>query len=935
MDNQSQVQPDPSPIGDRQYKNTFQRMLVILAAAAGSTIIFYMLLFWQTHIWQLWIEVGSLAIAIGMAILSKYLLDKDHPQAAGIWVLTGVGIAFAGNELAWSGATWYIAVGGVLMIWLLGRIILPQKIRIWMGISLLYGVAIAILAWRQPLSRFDISSSLILNLFIPGLTFSLVLISIWQLIQAVQESSIRYRLLAGFIFITVLPVFITGLTSNIISSRNIEERLVNQLESVATLKEAEINAWIDSLDLNLTNLLSRQSVKNSLDIVMQKPVSASEFGSSHDELQQQFNEALGRTQLFDEIFVMDLDGKVISSTDPSQEGKVFSGQPLFTQALKGSYIAPPLYAPSLQNYRIVASQPVYSPDGNLMGVIAARARLEKLDAIMLERAGLGETGETYLVGSNNVLVTVLRNGQRYLNMRTQGVLNVLETHRSGSGSYSNVTGENVIGVYHWLPKLQVALMAEQSQDEALQSLSTTLRINIALTAIALFLAILLAMLITRGISKPIAELASTASEIADGKLGLTANVKGRDEVSALAKAFNSMALQLRDLISGLEQRVDERTHELERRSNQIQAAAEVARDITTTTNLDEVMDQAVNLIRDRFNFYHAGIFLVDERGEYAVLQAATGLAGHQMLAQGHRLKVGAVGIVGSATGSGKPHIALDVGVDATHFRNPLLPETRSEMALPLQVSGQVIGALDVQSQEAAAFDEDDVTILQTMADQLAIAIENARLIQQMNQTLNELEQAYGRYTQNAWRNFTQDSQRMKGYRYQQLHILPVDSPRPEAEEALKRGKLVLKNYPGNEHQAAQTVSENETKSAGEISALAVPIRLRGQSIGVLNLRFQGENVPNETISMIEEAASRLALILENARLLEEAQQKASREQLIGQVGVRVRETLDINTVLKTAMREIGSALELSEIEVRMGNIPGLESSDESHLGNQR
>lgn len=925
MDKQSSVRSNTTPLGERQQKETFRRMLVFLVSAAGLTIIFYVLLFWQTHIWQLWIEAGALTLAIGLAFLSKYYLERGQPENAGIWVLVGIAIAFAGNELAWIGATWYIAAGGILMIWLVGRIALPGEIKIWAGLSTIYIVAVAVLALLQPLSRYDISSSLILSLFIPGLTITLVLVVLWQLVQTVQENSIRYRLLIGFIFITILPVFITGVISNVISSRNIEERLVNQLESVATLKEAEINAWIDSLNLNLANLLSRQDLRRSItNVIQQDSISEAEFNFSHNDLQNQFTDALDRTQLFDEIFVMNLDGKVIVSTDPRQEGKVFFGQSLFNEGLKGSFIAPPLYAPSLKNYRIVASQPLYNADGNLIGVIAARAKLERLDTIMLERAGLGQTGETYLVGSNNVQVTVLRSGQRYLNMRTRGVLDVLDSHSHGSGTYVNVLGENVIGVYHWLPKLQVALMAEQGQNEALQSLSTTLRVNIAVTAIALLLAIVLSMLITRGIANPIAELASTASEIAAGKLGLTASVKGKDEISELAKAFNSMALQLRDFIGSLEQRVDERTRELERRSNQIQAAAEVARDVTTTTNLDEVMDQAVNLIRDRFNFYHAGIFLVDERGEYAVLHAATGLAGRQMLAQGHRLKVGAVGIVGSATGSGKPHITLDVVADPTHFKNPLLPETRSEMALPLQVGGRIIGALDVQSQEAAAFDEDDVTILQTMADQLAIAIENARLIQRMNHALDELEQAYGHYTQNAWQNFIQDSRRVKGYRYQHLSVQPADTPRPEAAEALSKGELVRKSYPDKELNQTSSITDNGGKSTGEISGLAVPIRLRGQVIGVLNLRFQGETLPKETISMIEEAASRLALVLENSRLLEEAQQKASREQFIGQVAARVRETLDINTVLKTAMREIGSAMDVSEIEVRMGKIPGME-----------
>ena len=174
---------------------------------------------------------------------------------------------------------------------------------------------------------------------------------------------------------------------------------------------------------------------------------------------------------------------------------------------------------------------------------------------------------------------------------------------------------------------------------------------------------------------------------------------------------------------------------------QLQMAAEVARDATTAHDLDDLLNRAVNLVRDRFGFYHAGIFLVDERGEYAVLRAATGEAGRAMLEHGHKLRVGEVGIVGYVTGTGQPRIALDVGADAVHFKNPFLPETRSELALPFKVEERVIGALDVQSRRAAAFDEDDVRMLQVMADQLAVAIEKAHLLHETQQKAQELTQA--------------------------------------------------------------------------------------------------------------------------------------------------------------------------------------------------
>ncbi|MBA3534605.1 MAG: MASE1 domain-containing protein, partial [Ardenticatenales bacterium] len=184
---------------------------------------------------------------------------------------------------------------------------------------------------------------------------------------------------------------------------------------------------------------------------------------------------------------------------------------------------------------------------------------------------------------------------------------------------------------------------------------------------------------------------------------------------------------LDDYTRDLEKRVKERTAHLERRSVQLQVAAEVARDATTSTHtMDDLLNGAVELIRSRFGFYHAGIFLVDKAGDYAVLRAAASEAAPAMLAQGHKLKIGETGIVGNVTDTGLPRIALDVGADAVHFKNPHLPNTRSEMAIPLKIGGQIIGALDVQSEQEAAFDQDDIATLSTLADQVAIAIQNVR-----------------------------------------------------------------------------------------------------------------------------------------------------------------------------------------------------------------
>jgi GAF domain-containing protein len=375
-----------------------------------------------------------------------------------------------------------------------------------------------------------------------------------------------------------------------------------------------------------------------------------------------------------------------------------------------------------------------------------------------------------------------------------------------------------------------------------------------------------------------------------------------------ARASQDAVRELQAQRESLEALVKRRTRDLEHRSVQLQAAAEVARDATAARELDELLNRAVNLIRDRFGFYHAGIFLVDEPGEYAVLRAATGEAGQQMLEQGHRLRVGQEGIVGYVTGRGEPRIVLDVGADAVHFENPLLPETRSEMGLPLRLGERVIGALDVQSQEEAAFDADDAAVLQTMADQLAVAIENVRLLHEMQQTVRELEAAYGRHTQESWRAVAQTSRRPHGYRYRRLGVEPVVEPPEEARQAWLEG-----------HPVTSTI-QPEAGGDGQsgTSAVAVPIKFRDQVIGVFSLRSPTERMSPEAMSLIEEVADRLALALENARLLEETQRRAERDRLIANITSQVRSSMDPEIILQTAVRELGLALGADRTFVRLG-----------------
>jgi GAF domain-containing protein len=356
-----------------------------------------------------------------------------------------------------------------------------------------------------------------------------------------------------------------------------------------------------------------------------------------------------------------------------------------------------------------------------------------------------------------------------------------------------------------------------------------------------------------------------------------------------------------------------RTRKLEQRTIRLRAAAEITRDTTAARGMDDLLDRAVNMIRRRFGFYHVGIFMVDEVGEYAVLRTATGEAGRQLLEQGHKLRVGKSGIVGYVASTGEPRIALDVGADAVHFRNPLLPETRSEMALPLRIGRRVNGILDVQSREEAAFDDEDISILQTIADQLAVAIENARLLQEMQQTMHELEIASKRYTRETWRT---DEERALGYRYRHMDIEPVVEQPPEAQQAWSEGQSVV-----------ATVQPQDADSTAA-SVAAIPIKLRGQVIGVLNLRSSREAIAPRTVLQIEEVADRLAVALENARLLEETERRAMREQLLSDMTARFTQSLDMDALLRAAVRELGQLPNVAEASVHVGALEEIAPVDD-------
>jgi GAF domain-containing protein/HAMP domain-containing protein len=413
----------------------------------------------------------------------------------------------------------------------------------------------------------------------------------------------------------------------------------------------------------------------------------------------------------------------------------------------------------------------------------------------------------------------------------------------------------------------------------------------------------LVIFIVRRLTAPLLSLTETAIRIAGGETGLQADMAGSSEVLGLARAFNSMTTQLRDLIGGLEERVAARTRELEQRTIYLEASAEVARAASSILDVDQLVQQVVELIHQRFGLYYVGLFMVDEVGEWAVLRAGTGEAGQAMLARSHRIKIGE-GMVGWCVANGEARIALDVGEDAVRLATTDLPDTRSEAALPLRARGQVVGALTVQSDRPAAFDQEIITVFQSMADQVAVALENARLFAESQEALEAAGRAYGELSREAWTSLLQARPDM-GYRSAERGIITVDqSWRPEMLQALQEKKIV----------------RGDGADEGAKVPLAVPIKVRGEVIGVLDTYKPADEGgwTDEEVALLETLTDQLGEALEGARLYRDTQRRAAREQLIGYIVNRMRSAVDMDTLMQTTIREVAAALGATSAFVQLG-----------------
>ena len=768
-------------------------------------------------------------------------------------------------------------------------------------------------------------------------------IYIFIILRRFDQLPLRTKLVVAFVLISLVPVVLLGVQSTVITRNN----LTNQANTDLIESARTAGRVIDSaLDNELDTIRTEAQIIDLSDY-LSLPVNV-RTGSPEEARARQILLALQRK---DPVFISSyalLDGNGVDVLDTFQQdiGVNKSDRDYFQVPFgQGApFLSPVRISQSTMEPSIYFSAPITSSDGSIIGVLRSRYNAAFLQNILNE-ATRSEHDEFAVLVDNETYVRIADTGDQLLSFRSyanlsdseikdlqtqlrlppglpwqviapeprvlDGIRN-LEKQSLFRAPSITFHGESTYAGGIKLRNANWIVLIQRKESSVLAPIQSQTR---AITIVALLVIILAAVtgyMAAQVLAQPLTQLSAVASDIAHGNLNARAVSQTKDEVGALAEAFNRMTSRLQDTLGSLERRVSERTADVEsarliseRRSQELQAISDISRLISSEQRLDTLLTLITRLVSEKFDFYHVGIFFVDDTRQYAVLQASNSEGGRRMLARGHRLEVGQTGLVGYVSKTGEPRIALDVGADAVYFDNPDLPKTRSEMALPLNVHGETIGVLDIQSTKPGVFTENDAKTLSILADQIAIAISNARLFGQNKQALEELQSLYNQYLRQEWKTFIHNRQNI-GYVQSVIsgRSLEVPLESDEIQQALQDGKVVVLG-----------------KRDRSLPTMAVPVKLRGQTIGVLHIQAPTKNRTwnQDEVKLAQAIADRLALALDNARLLFVSQRQTAKEQKVSQVTAKIGASINMRNVLQTAVEELGRALPGSEVIIQFQN----------------
>ena len=762
---------------------------------------------------------------------------------------------------------------------------------------------------------------------------------IFFILRRFNSYALRTKIVISFILVTIIPLIALGFFNARSSSQSLQNQNKTQLITLANVAADTIDGFI----LNQLDAIRTDSKQLVLSSYLNLPARSRANSAEENNARLALFALTRKDPIFiHSIAILDENGENILDTFEGHSGQNEATQAYFKRPLQTRLP----YASNVVFHNddafIYFSSPISDQNNNVIGVLRIEYYATVIQSIV-RSIDTGNTSTVILLADSKTYLRVGYTGDRDELLKSFKDFNELELsvmqleERMLSGprenavkganelivegvdnlqrqpffeAYSDSLGSNTINTGVFLETQPWVAVIRQSTNVYLKPVSDQNRTNILISMGLIVFSVAAGFSASQILTFPLISLAKVAEKITGGDLTARAKTTTEDEIGALSNTFNRMTEELYQTVNNLEIRVSERTTDLEsarqqseKRANELQSIGEISKIITSEQKLTTLLPLITRLVSESFGFYHTGIFLVNETKQFAVLQAANSEGGKIMLARGHKLEVGATGIVGYVAKFGTPRIALDVGLDAVYFNNPDLPNTRSEMALPLKVRDETIGVLDVQSERPGVFNDNNVKTLSILADQISIAIENARLFTQTQQALMEAQTLYRQNLQDSWLTFSRDETSI-GYQQSltggKKLTTPIDTD--EIRQVMNRGSALI-------YQAGETKQE---------PLIVVPIKLRGQVIGALNIKAPTQNRmwTIDEINLAEAISERLSLALENARLIQESQRQVIKEQTISEVTGKIGTSINLKNVLQTAVEELGRAMPGSEVVIK-------------------
>lgn len=844
------------------------RVAVIMLAAAFSVEAFYLFLAFQMGAWQMYALAGVIAFFCILNIIALPVIRRGHLEA-GSWLMV------AGMLLIFPAASALIADIGFIFggaLFLLTTLVASQTLpanqaRIAIIASVAFGFLATILDYLGLDYRLFVPE---IQVFIPVITVVLLIVFGYFVVRQVWGGSMRNKLLVGFIVVTLiatgaLSVYLFISTNNILR-QNLERELTTHTNNVATRIGKLLTEQINILTTLSLNEALQQSVETSN---LAYPSDAAEIRAELNAKDAQWQAAdaannnkdalvqehltnvvaldlLEYQQTFPnniEVFVTDKYGGLAGATNRTSDYYQADEdwwQAAYNNGQGAVYIGEPEYDESSNALAVLIVLPIRSRvTGEVIGILRTTYLASALNTILGEK--IGETGQADLFIPGEV-VSYFHEGQldvvdpgEYANLQAVADQGMAEINYQDTFSVVIQTpvkteeGNQAVDELGWI------IAFHQHEDEAFLPLNAQIRGAFLVIAIVTVFVVLGAIGLSLYLVRPIVQLTQSAEEIAAGNLDSRASVTSTDEIGILASTFNSMTSQLQEILRVLEQRVADRTRGLE-------LAAEVGRSVSRVRALDEMLRDAAEIIRAQFDLYYVQVYLLDAGQANLVLQSGTGAVGEQLVNRGHRLTMNTASINGRAAIEKRSIVVSDTAASPTFRPNPLLPDTRSEMAIPLLLGDRVVGVLDLQSAHANALSNDSLPAFEALAGQLAVAVQNASLLEQAQEARAEVEAQARRLVRSNW----------------QEHL-----------DALHRPEQTGFVFERNQVKVLEAAAEPPT--GNQEDSLAAPISVTGQPIGSLVVEVDETRQTPQTIELVNIVARQVAQQIENLRLLESAE----------------------------------------------------------------